>query len=180
LPANVENLEITNNILPDNVVGNGNALNNSIRSFAGNDILSGLAGNDSLESSGGDDILIGGTGNDTLTGVQGSDRLLGGSGNDRFRFLSPLEGGDTIADFKAADDSIQISAAGFGGGLTAGRISAKQFRRGTGAVDANDRFIYNNNGALFFDVDGVGGQAQVQLATLVGVPTITAKNIIVI
>jgi Ca2+-binding RTX toxin-like protein len=43
------------------------------------------------------------------------------------------------------------------------------------------RFIYNDtNGNLFFDHDGVGGAAQVQLATLAGTPTIDNADIVVI
>ncbi|HEY9646574.1 MAG TPA: hypothetical protein V6C88_09405 [Chroococcidiopsis sp.] len=38
---------------------------------------------------------------------------------------------------------------------------------GARAADGSDRFIYNQNtGALFFDADGSGGGAQIQIATL--------------
>ncbi len=51
--------------------------------------------------------------------------------------------------------------------LAGSTISVDQFRIGTGAGDASDRFIYNQNtGALFFDADGIGGAAQVKIATL--------------
>jgi Ca2+-binding RTX toxin-like protein len=180
LPANVENLTMR---LSTN--GTGNELNNSITGTefsGGRAILSGLDGNDTI--TGGrisNDILAGGNGNDILTGRGGSDLLLGGAGADRFRFFAPDEGVDIIADFVAKDDSIRVSAAGFGGGLTAGgAISAAQFRLGSIAADASDRFIYNNNGALFFDVDGAGGAGQVQIATLIGAPTITTADIITI
>ncbi|MGF1566683.1 MAG: calcium-binding protein [Nodosilinea sp.] len=180
LPANVENLT-----LQSPVHGIGNELNNVITGSeftAGTAILSGLDGNDTLTGGRfGNDILVGGNGDDILTGRGGNDRLLGGAGADRFRFFAPNEGVDTIADFVAKDDSIRVSATGFGGGLTAGAaISAAQFRLGSIAADASDRFIYNNNGALFFDVDGAGGAAQVQIATLIGAPTITTADIIVI
>jgi Ca2+-binding RTX toxin-like protein len=180
LPANVENLKLIST-----TNGTGNELNNSITGSefnTGGSILSGLDGNDTITGGRfGNDILVGGNGNDILTGRGGNDRLLGGAGADRFRFFAPNEGADIIADFVAKDDSIRISAAGFGGGLTAGRaISAAQFRLGSIAADASDRFIYNNNGALFFDVDGAGGAAQVQIATLIGAPTITTADIIII
>jgi Ca2+-binding RTX toxin-like protein len=183
LPANVENLFLvrTNTSGSSDMTGNGNALNNIVVGDFGSDILSGLAGNDSLNGNVGDDILLGGDGDDILIGGQDNDRLLGGEGDDLFRFFFPLHDVDTIADFVAADDSIQVAATSFGGGLTAGQaISAGQFRLGTSAVDTSDRFIYNNNGKLFFDSDGIGGAAQVQLATLIGVPTIRAADIIVI
>jgi Ca2+-binding RTX toxin-like protein len=38
---------------------------------------------------------------------------------------------------------------------------------GIGATTASQRFIYNNtNGGLFFDLDGTGATAQIQIATL--------------
>lgn len=139
---------------------------------SGDDILAGGSANDALYGGVGDDILFGGLGNDILSGA---------AGEDRFRYTSPNMGIDTITDFVAADDFIEVLASGFGGGLTAGPISAGQFTLGSSAGDANDRFIYNdNNGALYFDGDGQGGAAQVQLATLTGAPTLAAANILVI
>ncbi len=150
---------------------------------AGNDTLTGNNSTARLVGNGdaGNDVLIGGSANDILTGGAGSDTLTGGAGNDYFAFNAPNQGVDRITDFIVADDSIQVLATGFGGGLTAGAIAAGQFRLGSSAGDANDRFIYNdNNGAFFFDRDGVGGVAQVQLATLVGAPTLNAAGIVVI
>ena len=52
---------------------------------------------------------------------------------------------------------------------------------GSAALDADDRIIYNtSNGGLYYDADGVGGQAAVQFATLSGVPPLTAADFIVI
>jgi Ca2+-binding RTX toxin-like protein len=46
-------------------------------------------------------------------------------------------------------------------------IQSSQFLIGTSATTTNQRFIYNSTtSALFFDQDGLGGTAQVQLATL--------------
>lgn len=181
LGANLENLNLENNVL---VNGTGNELNNTITGSSSSNILGGLAGNDSLIGENGNDVLFGGNGNDTLTGGFENDRLLGDAGADRFRFLASNEfGSDTIADFVAVDDAIQVSAAGFGGGLTAGSaISAGQFRLGFSAQDANDRFIYGvfGNGFLSFDPDGTGPAAQVQIATLIGAPTLSAADIVVI
>ena len=69
----------------------------------------------------GNDTLIGNGGNDTLIGGLGADTLNGGSGRDLFVYLSPKEGGDTIQSFNVNDDTIGISASGFGGGLVAGQ-----------------------------------------------------------
>jgi len=150
--------------------------------------------------------LYGGDGNDTLRAVitawmeggNGRDTLIGSGGagdsdgQDYFVFNTLAEGGDTIKNFVANGDSesrdlIVISASGFGGELIAGTentpagnvLAPEQFTTGTGAVDASDRFIYNSaNGALFFDIDGTGSTAAVQLATLTGAPAISNSNIV--
>ncbi|MES1026581.1 calcium-binding protein [Gloeocapsa sp. BRSZ] len=195
LPANVENLDLiqgtngTGNNLSNQIIGNsasntldGNAGNDTLDGGGGNDRLLGRVGNDTLTGGDGSDALIGGDGNDLLVGGLGTDVLNGGAGADHFRFNAPNEGSDFIIDFVAVNDSIQVSATGFGSGLTAGSaISADQFRIGTAAGDATDRFIYNNtNGAVFFDADGTGSASQVQLATLTGAPTISNLDIVVI
>ncbi|WP_375327632.1 ELWxxDGT repeat protein [Microcystis sp. BLCC-F210] len=155
LPNNVENLLLTGT---GNLNGTGNALNNQITGNSGNN------------------SLIGGAGIDTLTG---------GAGADNFVFNSPSEGFDWMMDFSTSQgDVINVSATGFGGGLTAGPLIPAQFRSAAGAnsaATATQRFIYNTaNGSLWFDVDGVGGTASVRLANLVGIPTLTAANISVI
>lgn len=63
---------------------------------------------------------------------------------------------------------INVSAAGFGGKLTAGSaITAAQFKLGTRVGDTSDRFIYNRtNGALLFNVDGTSAISPVQFAQL--------------
>jgi Ca2+-binding RTX toxin-like protein len=59
-------------------------------------------------------------------------------------------------------------------------LGATQFVLGTTALDANDRFIYNRTtGALFFDLDGNGATAQVQIATLNSLPSINSNDIFV-
>lgn len=80
------------------------------------------------------------------------------------------------------DDTINVSAAGFGGGLTAGAaITTDQFTLGSVAGDSSDRFIYDaSTGVLFFDVDGLGGKGQLQLATLLPLPALTNHDIFVV
>jgi Ca2+-binding RTX toxin-like protein len=77
---------------------------------------------------------------------------------------------DTIVDFsQAQNDKIELSASGFGGGLTLGELDSNQFTLGSSASDSSDRLIYDNStGGLFFDADGIGTQKQVQFATLSG------------
>ncbi len=84
----------------------GGAGNDRIGGKAGNDTLFGDAGDDQLWGDDGDDILRGGLGNDILTG----DDFSGGTGADTF-VLALGEGTDTIVDFQAGIDTIQILGA---------------------------------------------------------------------
>jgi Ca2+-binding RTX toxin-like protein len=71
----------------------------------------GSAGNDILVGGSGHDFLDGGMGNDTLTGGFGNDQLSGGSGKDTFVFNTKPDKArnvDTIGDFRAKDDTIQL------------------------------------------------------------------------
>lgn len=143
--------------------------------------IDGKAGFDTIIGTNQNDSLTGGDGNDILTGGGGNDTLRGGAGYDRFNFNSASDGVDKIVDFNVNEDIIGISAQGFGSSdfLVGSTISADQFRIGTGAGDASDRFIYNQNtGALFFDADGIGGAAQVKIATLSTGLAMTNNNII--
>ncbi len=164
-PAYLENLILKGTTA---INGIGNTLNNSIAGNGANNNLNGGTGNDTLTGGGGNDTLIGGTGNDVLVGGTGNDTLTGGSGSDRFTFNSRSEGIDRITDFSVVDDTIYVSAAGFGGGLVAGAaIAVNQFFLGSAATTSSQRFLYDKgNGSLFFDQDGTGAIAKIQIATL--------------
>ncbi|MDJ0648675.1 MAG: calcium-binding protein [Xenococcaceae cyanobacterium MO_188.B19] len=140
----------------------GGSENDTLSGGFGNDSLYGQHGSDNLNGGGDDDFLSGGSGFD------GIDTLTGGTGADRFSFSSPRGSIDIITDFTwQQGDKIEVSARGFGGGIQPGLLPWNQFHRGVAAQDAQDRFIYNpNTGDLFFDADGIGGQAQVQFAEL--------------
>ncbi len=48
-----------------------------------------------------------------------------------------------------------------------GELTQEQFTLGTAATTQSNRFIYDSDtGNLFFDIDGTGDIAQVQIATL--------------
>ncbi|MDF5710712.1 MAG: pre-peptidase C-terminal domain-containing protein [Nostoc sp. S4] len=164
----------------------GDALNNSIAGGSGNDNLNGAGGNDTITGGNGNDILIGGTGNDLLVGGSRNDALTGGDGADTYRFTAPSDRLDTINGFSCSGgDKIQISAAGFGGGLVAGTLTPDRFRSGAGITTANttnQRLIYNTStGALFYDADGsLGGSAPLQIAALSGSPALSNTNIAII
>ena len=176
----------------------GGAGSDSMGGGAGDDIMSGgdgddqLAGDDFLSSSGstgaaGNDILNGGAGSDDLAGELGADTLTGGGDPleaDVFFYFSPAEGGDTITDFGVNIDKILVIGPSFGGQLVAGQLPDAQFNYGIMATEADDRFIYDNvvgssMGTLFYDIDGMGGTEQVAIASLLGVPPLTANDILV-
>jgi Ca2+-binding RTX toxin-like protein len=139
----------------------------------GGDSLFGATGNDRLFGGAGSDDLYGGAGSDRLDGGGGADQLFGGGGADTFIFANLSQAGDTIADFSGTPgqgDVIQLSASGFGGGLSAGALPSADFVSATDnlAVDATDRVIYNTlDRTLWFDADGTGSaNAPVLIATL--------------
>jgi subtilisin-like proprotein convertase family protein len=160
----------------------GNNADNYLSGGRGDDIIKGGAGNDTLFGGAGNDILDGGTGNDILVGGAGGDILTGGAGSDRFTFYSPTEGIDSITDFSVVDDSIVVSAAGFGGQLVAsGAIAANQFVIGTAATTSSQKFIYDKTfGSLYFDADGTGAIAKIQFAKLSSGLSLTNADILVV
>jgi Ca2+-binding RTX toxin-like protein len=174
--ANDNNLDFSNTtLLSGSVFGHGGndtitAFNFATRTYdggAGNDVLNGGSFADNLIGGAGDDTISGGGGNDTIAGGTGADRLTGGGGSDRFVFNYASEGIDTITDFDPTADLFNVSSSGFAtiGGL--GTLAASRFTIGAAATTTSQRFIYDSsNGNLFFDVDGLGGTSQVQIAQL--------------
>ena len=114
--------------------------------------------------------VIGNNGDNVLGGGDGNDELRGRDGQDSFLFDTPLNAAtnvDIIDDFVATDDTILLDQDVFSSSLGLGNISAGELVIGAAAQDANDRIIYDSTtGALFYDNDGVGGNAHVQFATL--------------
>ncbi|MBD2345116.1 ExeM/NucH family extracellular endonuclease [Anabaena subtropica FACHB-260] len=148
----------------------------------GNDYLDGGNGNDTLYGGAGNDTLIGGNGNDLLVGSQGFDILTGGNGSDRF-YLSDTRTGefDTITDLRVGQDTILLSLSEFGLNQALGTLDPSLFRLGSSAVTASDRFIYDNTtGELFFDEDGIGSAAKVQIGLLSNQAALTSSDITVI
>lgn len=158
----------------------------TIKGSAGADTLCGYAGNDKLLGNGGNDKLLGGGGSDVLTGGAGNDTLTGGAGSDYFVLSASLSASsnvDAISDFSAVSDTIRLENAIFTKLATTGTLGASQFRANlTGkAMDANDYIVYETDtGKVFYDADGSGAGAAVQISTLVGHPTITCADFVVI
>ncbi|MCC5615381.1 calcium-binding protein [Nostoc sp. CHAB 5836] len=155
-----------------------------VYTVSGNNTLDGGAGNDYLnvDYSSGNNLLNGGDGNDILTGGKGNDSLYGGDGTDTFAFNGYNQGIDTLYDFNATNELIQVSATGFGGGLSTPSLQTSQFTIGTSAITSAQRFIYNDTtGALYFDLDGsASGFTQVQFAQISGGVSLTNNNFVVV
>jgi Ca2+-binding RTX toxin-like protein len=158
----------------------------NIEGSHGNDWLGGDDGFNVIDGGAGKDKLWGHDGNDTLTGGAGRDTLEGGLGDDAFAMLSPLLGADVIADFSNVggnNDRFDFHGGYFGGGLALGYLNPDLFRSATtrNAADADDRFIFRTTDAtLWFDVDGVGGEASVMVANLNDTVVLTASDILIV
>ena len=158
----------------------GNNLANTLYGGGGNDRMVGGAGNDQLFGEIGNDWLFGGPGKDSLTGGPGKDVFIF---NTRPNKSSNI---DKILDFKVKDDSIYLEnsvfkAIGKGSVTKPGALKSGYFYAGTKAHDQDDYLIYNKKtGALYYDADGTGFQAQVQIAMLSKNLKMTYKDFFVI
>jgi large repetitive protein len=150
LTANIEDL-----YLAGALTGTGNAGDNLIVGYgADNQTIYGLDGNDTVVGGIGDDYLSGGAGIDTF--------VLNAAGN----------GVDTIADF-AVGERLMVSDFTSLSGLTV-RVGS-----GLSSASAANQFILNSdNGSLYFDADGVGGNSAVKLANLQGSTNLTVANFV--
>ena len=141
---------------------------------AGGVTVTGSDSNQTIQSGSGSDRLIGGLGNDTLTGSGGADTFV---------LLNSFADRDFIRDFVSGTDHLEISASLFGGGLSAGSLSAAQFASGAGltaATTAAQRFLYDSStGNLYFDADGNGAGASVLMANLSNVGALSASDFII-
>lgn len=138
----------------------------------------GSAGPDSLLGWDKADVISGGGGDDRIAGLGGADVLTGGAGNDRFVYLDPVEGDDTITDFVSGEDRIEVSGAGFGGGLSVGGAVTLIAGSNPVASGSGSAFLYDTDtGELFWNRNGAG--SPVLLATLTGAPVLAASDIVV-
>lgn len=164
LPDAIENLVL----LPTtDASGTGNAKDNLLVGNAGANLLSGLDGAD------------------TLVGGLGGDHLSGGAGADVIRYDAAAEGGDTILGYLAAEDGVEVSAAGFGGGLFAGMdlIATGGYVENEDGVatEAFAQFVFETDvQRLLFDLDGTGAGAAVEIAILPDVVGWTGAELTVI
>jgi Ca2+-binding RTX toxin-like protein len=75
---------------------------------------------------------------------------------------------DKVSDFKPKDDTIVLPNSLLAEiGIKTGLISASFLTLGTQARDADDYLIYDSvTGKLFYDTDGNGPEAQIQIGLL--------------
>jgi len=153
------------------------------------DLLQGGDANDILYGQGGNDRLYGAAGNDKLYGRAGKDTLKGDAGQDVFVFDTRLSTSskvnkanlDKIVDFTVKDDMIHLSKSVFKKMAKKGVIKSSEFYQGLKAHDESDHIIYNRKtGALYYDADGTGSIAQVQIASLSKNLKMTYKDFFVV
>ena len=141
----------------------------------GNDLDNYISGGD------GNDTLSGGVGFDWLEGWLGNDTLTGGDGDDTFFFTATpgAAHADRIMDFQLGFDWIALDASVFT--AIGDTWAASMFQVGSAANDSGDRIIYNSaNGNLFYDPDGNGAQAQLQIATLTSGLALTGDDVFIV
>lgn len=115
--------------------------------------------------------MIGGPGSDTMTGGNGKDIFV-----LNFSALSTNET-DTIIDFNALDDSIQLSMALFDGFSATGVVTPMMFINGTAASSVNHRLIYDiAGGTLSYDEDGSGAIPAILIGTFQNFPVLTESH----
>jgi hypothetical protein len=156
----------------------GGAGNDNFAALTGNDTLLGKSGDDKLDGGPGNDRLDGGDHADILIGGLNNDTLTGGSGPDVFRFDVALPNNvDTIMDFNAIDDTIQLENSIFKQLKTVGPLAAVNFA--TGAAADPDDYIIQIGTALLYDPDGNGKAVATQFATLIGGPALSHADFVV-
>lgn len=150
----------------DNIVAGTGA--DTILAGAGNDKINAGSGRNTVYGQDGNDSIITGAGSDWINGGAGADKITGGGGADVFVFDNLATGGkDTIADFNAAEDVFAFDTAIFT--ALSGGIDAGNFVIGKVALDADDYLVFDpRGGKLYYDADGSGGGAAIQIAGVKG------------
>ncbi|MEH1863767.1 MAG: CARDB domain-containing protein [Nostoc sp.] len=142
----------------DNYQGETNENNNiqavAISLYAQDQIFNGTSSRDTL------------TGNDSnnlITGLQGADTLTGGAGSDRFVYTSSRDAGDTITDFVAATDKIDLTKL-----LQSFSLDSLNYETATTQGYLSFGTLLSNTTVLI-DIDGTAGRARpTQLLTVQG------------
>ncbi|WP_269471947.1 hypothetical protein [Asticcacaulis excentricus] len=143
----------------------------------GNDFLFGQNGEDTLYGGFGSDVLDGGAHNDRIEGGADSDTVTGGGGADIFVFSSQF-GTDTVRDFNAAEgDRIQLTL----GSASLRLVSGTNFFAGSGVGPKTavvTVYYDTDTGILYYDGDGTGSEAAIQLARFDNKPSLSADHFV--
>jgi Ca2+-binding RTX toxin-like protein len=130
-----------------------------------------------------DNVIVGTPFANFMIGREGRDTLRGQAGADNFVFDREIgpDNVDRIIDFNTNEenegDKLLMKGSEFGN-MAAGALAESQFVVGTSAVDANDRFIFDQAaGRLWFDADGSGADDQVLIAAFDQNALVTASDI---
>jgi Ca2+-binding RTX toxin-like protein len=150
------------------------ALMDTLSGGAGVDRLDGDGFSNRLVGQGGSDVLSSGAGDDRLFGGAGKDVLSGGGGRDVFVFDARphKSNADKIRDYRVKDDAIFLDNAVFtklgrkGNEGDPATLKKAFFTVGDHAKDRNDYVFFDPKKAkLFYDADGSGAHAAVEIAS---------------
>jgi Ca2+-binding RTX toxin-like protein len=165
------------------------ALSDTLSGGAGVDRLSGDDFGNVLIGNGSNDVLLGGLGDDKLWGGAGKDVLTGGKGKDAFVFdarPNKRTNLDKVTDYDVRNDSIYLENGVFAKLGKKGVIDApaklnRKFFAFDKAKDKNDHIVFSKKtGKVYYDQDGSGGKAMVEIATLKKNLKMTASEFFVI
>lgn len=127
-------------------------------------MIKGYYGVNVLEGKGGDDVMEGFSFDDILDGGKGNDELFSFKYNI-CRFSTPLDAQNNV-DFIYGPPWIELSQEIFTN-LPVGDLEDKYFVEGRAATTGDHHLIFDPySNKLYYDADGVGGDAQVVFARL--------------
>ncbi|MBW4676961.1 MAG: type I secretion C-terminal target domain-containing protein [Desmonostoc geniculatum HA4340-LM1] len=114
------------------------------------------------------DTLTGDDRNNLIVGLQGADTLTGGAGSDRFLYTSIRDAGDTITDFVAGTDKIDLSQL-----FQSLNLGSLDYESATTQGYLSFGTHLSNSTALI-DIDGTAGRGRATpLLTVAGVSAST-------
>jgi len=160
----------------------------TVNGTAGADAVTGKSSGDVIKGLAKNDAIAGGNGSDQLWGGTGKDMLTGGNGRDVFVFDASLTKSnvDKVLDYSVADDTVWLDnkymkKLGKGSATKPQKLNKKFFAFDK-AKDGNDYVVYvKKTGALYYDQDGTGVKASVQVATLTkNLKTLSAADFFII
>jgi Ca2+-binding RTX toxin-like protein len=169
--------------LANPAINSGDAAGDTFNSIEN---LTGSTFNDYLSGSSAANAINGGAGNDVIRGYAGNDMLTGGAGIDTFVYNTTLNAStnvDTITDYSAAADTIQIDNAVFTALTATGVLAAAAFRANTTglAQDSSDRIIYETDtGELYYDANGSASGGGILFAKVSAGLALTNADFVVI